>query len=259
MSARQNQVAAYLNNVNRRRYRLAISDATPELAAELFGAGEAGAWWDPSDLSTMFQDSAGLVPVTADGDPVGCIKDLSGNRNHMVQSTAGSRPIYRTAAGLHWVESSGVGQWLRATFAISQPWERISGIRQIAWLVNDNVFGGVIANTGMLQQISASPTMRLFGTSGACNNAGAAVGTNVVATEKHDGASSRLAFNNGAYVNGNLGAATLPGGVTLFASFNAAIVCNAAFYGGIMRGGLMADAKVAELRTYFGARAGLVL
>jgi hypothetical protein len=44
---------------------------------ELFAAGEQGAWYDPSDFSTMFQDSAGTTPVTAVGQPVGLILDKS--------------------------------------------------------------------------------------------------------------------------------------------------------------------------------------
>jgi len=44
---------------------------------DLFAAGEQGAWYDPSDFSTMFQDSAGTTPVTADGQPVGLILDKS--------------------------------------------------------------------------------------------------------------------------------------------------------------------------------------
>jgi len=45
--------------------------------AALFASGEQGAWYDPSDLSTMFQDSAGTTPVTEDGQPVGLILDKS--------------------------------------------------------------------------------------------------------------------------------------------------------------------------------------
>jgi hypothetical protein len=41
----------------------------------LFAAGEQGAWYDPSDFSTMFQDSAGTTPVTAVEQPVGMILD----------------------------------------------------------------------------------------------------------------------------------------------------------------------------------------
>lgn len=45
--------------------------------AALFAAGEKGAWYDPSDLSTMFQDSAGTTPVTAVEQPVGLVLDKS--------------------------------------------------------------------------------------------------------------------------------------------------------------------------------------
>lgn len=45
--------------------------------SELFKNGEQGAWYDPSDLSTLYQDAAGTTPVTADGDPVGLMLDKS--------------------------------------------------------------------------------------------------------------------------------------------------------------------------------------
>lgn len=45
--------------------------------ASLFAAGEQGAWYDPSDFSTMFQDSAGTTPVTAVEQPVGLMLDKS--------------------------------------------------------------------------------------------------------------------------------------------------------------------------------------
>ena len=43
----------------------------------LFQAGEQGGWWDPSDPSTLFQDAAGTIPVTALGQPVGFALDKS--------------------------------------------------------------------------------------------------------------------------------------------------------------------------------------
>ena len=45
--------------------------------ASLFEGGIAGAWYDPSYLSTLFQDSAGTTPVTASGQPVGLMLDKS--------------------------------------------------------------------------------------------------------------------------------------------------------------------------------------
>lgn len=65
--------------------------------ASLFNAGEQGVVFDPSDLSSMFQDSAGTTPVTAAGQPVGRINDLSGNGHHATQPTAAKRPTY----GIH--------------------------------------------------------------------------------------------------------------------------------------------------------------
>ena len=41
----------------------------------LFALGEHGVIYDPSDLSTLWQDSAGTTPVTAAGQPVGLMLD----------------------------------------------------------------------------------------------------------------------------------------------------------------------------------------
>ena len=53
----------------------------------------AAVWYDPSDLSTLFQDSAGTTPVTAVGQQVGRMLDKSGRGNHATQATLTSRPI----------------------------------------------------------------------------------------------------------------------------------------------------------------------
>ena len=45
--------------------------------ASLFAAGEPGAWYDPSDFSTLFQDSVGTTPVTAVAQSVGLMLDKS--------------------------------------------------------------------------------------------------------------------------------------------------------------------------------------
>lgn len=43
----------------------------------MFTTGVNGAWYDPSDFSTLFQDAAGTTPVTAVGQPVGLMLDKS--------------------------------------------------------------------------------------------------------------------------------------------------------------------------------------
>lgn len=71
----------------------------------IFAAGEPGFWYDPSDLSTLFQDAAGTTPVTAAGQSVGLVLDKSGRGNHATQSTSLSRPTYQ-------VDSNGRGYLL---------------------------------------------------------------------------------------------------------------------------------------------------
>jgi hypothetical protein len=98
---------------------LYIVDAAPVWTpANLFASGEQGAWYDPSDFSTMFQDSAGTTPVTAVGQPVGKILDKSGRNNHATQATAASRPVLRQDANSkYYLEFDGVDDSL-ATAAI---------------------------------------------------------------------------------------------------------------------------------------------
>lgn len=62
---------------------------------KLFVNGEQGFFYDPNDLSTMFQNSAGTIPVTAAGQPVGLIRDKSGRNNHAYQTASLARPILR--------------------------------------------------------------------------------------------------------------------------------------------------------------------
>jgi hypothetical protein len=74
--------------------------APPFTPSRLFRAGEQGAWYDPSDFSSMYQDSAGTTPVTAVEQPVGKILDKSGRGNHAIQATAASRPTLSARVNL---------------------------------------------------------------------------------------------------------------------------------------------------------------
>lgn len=91
------------------------------LRSALF-AGTQGVWYDPSDLSTVFQDSAGTIPGAVN-QPVGRILDISGNGNHASQAVAGNRPTLRSSGGLYWLELvAGVNDELRTgNFLINSP------------------------------------------------------------------------------------------------------------------------------------------
>lgn len=76
----------------------------------LFRNNENGVWYDPSDPSTMFQDSTGITPVTAFEQPVGLILDKSKGPvfgNELV--TNGGFDIDSSwTKGLGWTISGGV-------------------------------------------------------------------------------------------------------------------------------------------------------
>lgn len=71
---------------------------------DLFSSGEQGAIYDYMDKANLSQDSAGTIPVTTYGDPIGRVTDLSGNNNHALQATSGQRPMYLGSANLDGVD-----------------------------------------------------------------------------------------------------------------------------------------------------------
>ena len=116
----------------------------------LFANNEQGFFYDPNDLSTMFQDAAETIPVTAAGQPVGLMLDKSGRNNHAYQTTSASRPIFeqKPILGTNFVTDS--------TLAEPSSWSTsaVSGVS-----VSDNklIFNNVAA-------YHASVTSRLLST-----------------------------------------------------------------------------------------------
>jgi len=105
------------------------------LIRSLFSAGEQGAIYIPKPIvngtQALFQDSAGTVPVTADGDPVGRMLDQSGNGNHATQSVSGARPVYRTDGVLHWLQGNGTTTFMTGInlLTLTQYWTVSYGLR----------------------------------------------------------------------------------------------------------------------------------
>jgi hypothetical protein len=119
--------------------------ATAFSPASLFAASEVGAWYDPSDLATVWQDNTRTTPGAV-GSAVGCIDDKSGNGFNATQATAGNRPILRESGGLYYLEFDGSDDWLQ-TAAID-----FTGTDEMS------VFAGVnsTADNRMIAELSAS-------------------------------------------------------------------------------------------------------
>ena len=109
----------YLGIGNRRALNVVQRPFSP---LDLFATGEQGVWYDPSDLSTMFQDSSGTTPVTAVEQPVGRILDKSGRGNHASQSTAGSRPTLSARYNLlTYSEQFNDAAWTTSAVGVATP------------------------------------------------------------------------------------------------------------------------------------------
>lgn len=124
---------------------------------DLFRAGEQGVWYDPADMSTLFQDSAGTIPVTATGQPVGRMMDKSGNGFHATQSTAANRPTFRDVGGLRFLEFDGVNDSLSTSainFTTTNAVSLFAGARKLS-----------DATTGIIAELGAT-TMTTVGTFG---------------------------------------------------------------------------------------------
>lgn len=144
---------------NKYYYRVAVIRGTERqvssevsLTAKLFNIldnfalGEVGFLFDPSNLSSLYQDSAGTIPVTAEGQPVGRVLDLSGNGNHAVQANNLYRPVLnKDTNGCFSLSFNGSNQWLQVPSLNLSATDKIS------------IFTGVYANTGSAMIAEFSP------------------------------------------------------------------------------------------------------
>ena len=80
--------------------------------AQNFTSGQPGLWYDPSDYSSLSQDSAGTAPVTAVAQPVGRMLDKSGRGNVITQATAASRPLTGTQGAIQYATFDGLDDGL---------------------------------------------------------------------------------------------------------------------------------------------------
>ena len=129
--------------------------------ASLFTTGVNGAWYDPSDFSTMFQDAAGTTPVTAVGQPVGLMLDKSkglvlgsekivnGDGTSLTGWSNGNN-WWVVSNGRFYHASSSTYNELSQTFTTTQgvkisfDYEVVSGVAEFFYVKNDN---SVITNT----------------------------------------------------------------------------------------------------------------
>ena len=167
-----------------------------QLIKSLFSLGEQGFAYDPNDLSTLYQDAAGTIPVTAAGQPVGLMKDKSGRNNHASQTVSASRPILQRNAttGAYYLAFDGVDDFLQTNnidFTATDKVSLFAGVRKLsdaATAILAELSSDTNLNNGafyIAAPISASPTIS-FASKGTLNArtdiSGYAAPTSIVTT-----------------------------------------------------------------------------
>lgn len=248
--------------------------ATAWIPASLFTASEQGAWYDPSDLSTVWQNSAGTTPGAIDS-PVGRIDDKSGNANHATQATSAARPILRqTAGGLYYLEGDGVDDLLQSgtTLTLSPPCFIIAGLERGSSSGTSYMatFGLVVGSSDFAQlRVRPSIDTPAFYTRGAALGIGQ-VGTTGVANEfpaataiVHGGlfqAGSQDCRINGAIVNTGVNAWAPSNSIS---GARVAIPMNAVFtrkfFGGVVLDRLPTGDEITKMTEYLATKSGVTL
>jgi hypothetical protein len=118
----------------------------------IFYGGEPGVWYDPSDLTTLFQDSAGTTPVTAAGQTVGLMLDKSKGLapgSELVTNGDFSGGATGWSAGptppTGWTFADGTCSGLAATGGYQNIGQIVSGRSYVAEFTISNYVNGLVS------------------------------------------------------------------------------------------------------------------
>jgi lysophospholipase L1-like esterase len=119
--------------------------------ASIFAGGKQGIVGNLSDLSALFQDTAGTTPVTTSGQTVRRINDTSGNGNHLTNATGWVLTIaasgnYLTTDGVSRFEGAGAIAWNSDKASIIFGAKKNSGTGGTLFQ-----FGNVVSQTGAFE------------------------------------------------------------------------------------------------------------
>jgi lysophospholipase L1-like esterase len=226
--------------------------------ASLFASGAEGVWYDPSDFSTLFQDSAGTVPVTTVGQPIGRISDKSGRGHHLTQAIAGARPtLGQDLAGNYYINGDGVGTYMKTSVFASVPQPLTMCIAQ--------KFNTLGSTAYVFDDSDGSSRFALAKLGSANLSAFAGAQLNVdgdnydvsVFDGVYNGASSSFKKNGGADINGDAGANGLTG-LTVGARFTNIQFHYGRIYGLVVVAGSLSASNRNALRSWMNSKSSNV-
>lgn len=223
--------------------------------ATLFGVGDNGWYFDPSDLSTLWSDTAGTVPATVNG-PVKRITDKSGKGNdHIWQS--GNTLTLRQIGSFYYLEApTSNGVTSNTSINLTNPMERITGIRQISWTAFGRIFASTSGDMSLRQASGGSSPQLQINNGSNVGPVSPALNTDHVISEVFNDPTSSIQLDNGTPLTGTVGAAGSTGHV-LFNRGSGANGVNGYFWGGVnIIGRTLTAGERAAMRTWIAAKYG---
>lgn len=187
-----------------------------QLIKSLFANNEQGFAYNPNDLTTLYQDAAGTIPVTAQGQPVGLMRDKSGHNNHAFQTVSASRPILQRNAttGAYYLAFDGVDDFLQTNNIDFTATDKVSLFTGIRKLTDANVgaiaefSGNVNSNTGsfwLLTPLSVGANTVSFASRGSAATVASIAALSAPTSAVLRGVGDISGDNASTYVNGKLG------------------------------------------------------
>lgn len=225
-------------------------------------------WYDPSDLTTLFQDTAGTTPITTAGQGVARINDKSGNGLHLTQATAANAPTYQVDGnGKPYLLFDGVNDYLSSASSVAGNTQSI--VTAVA--ATSTTAGATLLN------MDVSSTDRLLiralniaaGFIGGWNNGTTTTGKSAtgsptpnVLTVEVDKTAPSVGLRANAVASSTVASGATPGatlGTFLGSSNGTALFFAGNFYGLVQLARAFAGTERASLETYLGAKCGVAL
>ena len=221
----------------------------------LFSA-ENGVIHDLTNSASVFQERTGASATTPSGDngPIGSLKDWSPNNNWATAPSDVARPLYRLS---QYAISDGIDDTMvTSALVAAQPITRVACWQLInAGAPFDSLFEQGPAS---LELYAQAGSITSYGTGEGILFGSVSAGQYYVTTEIFNGASSKAALNNNAYVTGSTGLAP-SAFFRLFAENGSSGFSELRYVKAISIGKLLIDPEIALCRTWAGQSVGLVL